>query len=95
LAVLFFSLVQGVAGTLKLFVLFANNKVRSHAASPIHALPLCDLVADPVIFYSQRFLRWHGRMGTLVFASAITAFLTGVSSILEGGTTHHQRAMMR
>lgn len=58
LGVLFFSLLQGVAGTLKLFVLFKNNK---------------------------RFLRWHGRMGTLVFASAVTTFLTGVNFLLEGG----------
>jgi len=56
LAVIFFSLIQGVAGTLKLFVLFKNN---------------------------QRFLRWHGRLGTLVYASALTAFLTGVMQKFE------------
>lgn len=34
----------------------------------------------------QRFLRWHGRLGTLVYASALTAFLTGVMQKFESST---------
>lgn len=80
---LFFSLLQGVAGTLKLFVLFKNNKVRAPLEVGITLWAVANLTTiHPV----QRFLRWHGRMGTLVFASAVTTFLTGVNFLLEGGT---------
>jgi hypothetical protein len=34
----------------------------------------------------KRFLRWHGRLGTLIYASALTAVITGVHAQLDQGS---------
>lgn len=82
LGVLVFSLLQGTAGTLKLFVLY-KTKQAPHTIFFIMMLISASLSYSKI--RTQRFLRWHGRMGTLVYACATTAVLTGVYSRFDQG----------
>ncbi len=90
LAVLFFSLVQGTAGTLKLFVLHKTNQVPHHQPGPHCGSDPereCEKVGKPTMrHHAQRFLRWHGRLGTLIYASSLTAVLSGAYAQLDLGS---------
>jgi len=75
---------QGIIGTLKLFVITTTKKVQRLLAG----CQTCHLLLR-MAFLSQRFLSWHGRVGPLIYVLVLVTYLSGVMSVFEPGNYHH------